>query len=141
MAEDQRLTHFLEASRIAVVATLNRDGSPQLTPNWYVYDGGRLAISTTKERLKHRNLLRDPRMSVCICSEPMAHEYAVIKGNVEIDDTDAIWPITRKIVERYVAPDGVEARLEMLRQENRVVLYLQPERVAYHQMSLPPGSR
>ena len=31
----QEITQFLAPSRIAVMATINRDGTPQLTPNWY----------------------------------------------------------------------------------------------------------
>lgn len=75
MPDDQslsELSEFLQPSHIAVVATINRDGSPQLTPNWYVWHEGRVAISTTEERLKHRNLARDGRMSLCVIEEPRA---------------------------------------------------------------------
>ena len=67
-ADLARLEKFLEPSRIAVVATIHRSGMPHLTPNWFVYEGDRIAISTTKERIKYRNLSHDPRMSVCIYS-------------------------------------------------------------------------
>jgi hypothetical protein len=33
-----------------VVTTINNDGSPHLSPNWYYYDGAQLFFVTTKER-------------------------------------------------------------------------------------------
>ena len=51
-----QLEEFLAPSRIAVVGTISPSGMPQLTPNWYVYQDGRLSFSTTKERVKYRNL-------------------------------------------------------------------------------------
>jgi PPOX class probable F420-dependent enzyme len=108
--EARRLAEFLTPSHIVVVATIGRNGMPHLTPNWYVYTHGTLMISTTKERVKYRNLSRDNRMSVCIYSEPQAQNYVTLWGHVTVRDDDSIWPDTRAIVERYVLPQGVEAR-------------------------------
>jgi PPOX class probable F420-dependent enzyme len=129
--EAQRLEAFLEPSRIVVVATIGRHGMPQLTPNWYVYTNGTLMISTTKERVKYRNLTRDNRMAVCIYSEPQAQDYVTLWGHVSIRDDDSIWPDTRAIVERYVPAQGVEARLQQLRAQNRVILDFVPERALF----------
>ena len=115
-----RLDEFLRPTMIALVATVGAGGMPQLTPNWYTFIGGKLAVSTTKERFKYRNLVRDPRLSVCVLSEPLAASYVTITGTAEIMDDDSIWPITQSIVERYVRPDGVEARMRNLRRQNRV---------------------
>ena len=129
--ERTRLAGFLAPSRIAVVATIGRDGLPQLTPNWYVYSGGRLLVSTTRQRVKYRNLVRDGRIAVCVCSEPMAEEYVTVRGRAEVRDDDSIWADTRAIVERYVEPDGVEARMETLRGEDRVIISVEPDGVVF----------
>jgi PPOX class probable F420-dependent enzyme len=129
--EARRLEAFLEPSRIVVVATIGRHGMPQLTPNWYVYTNGTLMISTTKERVKYRNLSRDNRMTVCIYSEPQAQDYVTLWGHVNIRDDDSIWPDTRAIVERYVPAQGVEARLQQLRAQNRVILDFITERALF----------
>jgi hypothetical protein len=104
---------------------------PQLTPNWYVCRGGKLLISTTKERVKYRNLVRDNRMTICIYAEPGAQDYATVWGRVTIRDDESIWPDTRAIVERYVPSEGVDARLAELRTQNRVILEFDPERVIF----------
>lgn len=131
-ADDVRcLEAFVQPSHIAVVATIGPSGTPQLTPNWYVYAHGTLMISTTKERVKYRNLSRDNRMTVCIYSAPRAQEYVTLWGRVAIREDDSIWPDTRAIVARYVPPDGVEARMQQLRTQNRVLLDFVPERVLF----------
>jgi PPOX class probable F420-dependent enzyme len=130
-AETRRLEEFLKPSHIVVVATIGRNGMPHLTPNWYVYARGTLMISTTKERVKYRNLSRDNRMSVCVYSEPQAQDYVTLWGHVGMRDDDSIWPDTRAIVERYVPPAGVEARMQQLRTQNRVIVDFTPERLLF----------
>ena len=129
--EEHRLDAFLAPSRIVVVATIGRHGMPQLTPNWYHYANSTLMISTTKERVKYRNLVRDPRMTVCIYAVPQAQDYVTLWGHASIRDDDSIWPDTRVIVERYVPPQDVEARLQQLRTQNRVIVDFTPDRVLF----------
>ena len=80
--DERRLVEFLQPSRIAVIVTIGPSGAPQLTPNWYCCTDGKLMISTTKERVKYRNLVRDNRMTVCIYAEPDAQDYATVWGRV-----------------------------------------------------------
>jgi PPOX class probable F420-dependent enzyme len=134
--EARHLEAFLTPSHIVVVATIGPSGMPQLTPNWYDYANGTLMISTTKERVKYRNLIRDNRMSVCIYSAPLAQEYTTLWGRVRIRDDESIWPDTRAIVERYVPPTGVEARMQQLRTQNRVIIDFTPERVLFRSVVL-----
>ncbi|MDP6453417.1 MAG: PPOX class F420-dependent oxidoreductase [SAR202 cluster bacterium] len=133
LTNDQRarLVEFLEPSRIVMVATIGRDGMPQVTPNWYFFDGDRVAISTTKDRMKYRNLSRDPRMTVCIASEPMAGDYVTMSGPVAIDEDDSIWPTTRSIISRYLPAERVDGMIEGMHAEGRVILWLTPEKVTF----------
>lgn len=126
-----RLENFLAPSRIAVVGTLGGTGMPQLTPNWYVYQDGGLSFSTTKERVKYRNLSRDSRISVCVYSGTLAEDYVTIRGRAVIIEDDSIWPLTRVIVERYICPGRVEERMQQLHGENRVIVTLVPESVVF----------
>ena len=63
---NQEMDLFLAESRNAIVATVNPDGFPQLTPIWFLWEDGKVFFSTTEPRLKTRNLKRDPRVSLCI---------------------------------------------------------------------------
>ena len=74
---NQEMDLFLAESRNAIVATVNPDGFPQLTPIWFVWEDGKVFFSTTEPRLKTRNLKRDPRVSLCV-DEPGPPESIVI---------------------------------------------------------------
>ncbi len=126
-----RLETFLKPSRIVIVATIGSDGAPHLTPNWYVFEDGRLSISTTKERVKYRNLSRDERVSLCICSEPLAGDYVTIWGRAKISDDESIWPVTRRISERYVPPGEIDDWMAMLRTQPRVLISVTPDKVMF----------
>lgn len=74
----QEIMADLAASHMAVLATVNRNGHPHLTPNWYRYDGQVLTFLTRKDRLKYRHLQRDQRLSVCMYDPPAALNDVVI---------------------------------------------------------------
>jgi PPOX class probable F420-dependent enzyme len=126
--DPEEITQFLAASRIALMATINRDGTPQLTPNWYYYDGKVLTFVTTRERVKYFNLSRDNRISVCICQSPLAEDYVVIKGTATISDQD-IWDDARKVIRRYVGTDQVDAYVERWKTQPRVLVTVTPRRI------------
>jgi PPOX class probable F420-dependent enzyme len=114
---------------MAVVATVHQNGTPHLTPNWYRYDGQVLTLITRKDRLKYRNLQRDHRISVCIYDAPAASNYVVISGTATCHDQD-IWDEARRIIERYRAPDEVDAYLARWKTEPRVLITVTPERIS-----------
>jgi predicted pyridoxine 5'-phosphate oxidase superfamily flavin-nucleotide-binding protein len=70
----QEITAYLAASHMAVVAAIDRNGSPHLTPKWYRYDGKVLILITRTDRLKYLNLQRDPRISMCVYDPPAADQ-------------------------------------------------------------------
>jgi PPOX class probable F420-dependent enzyme len=125
----QEITAYLAAAHIAVVATINRNGLPHLTPNWYRYDGRVLTLITRKDRLKYRNLQRDKHISVCIYDPPVASNYVVISGTAACNDQD-IWEEARRIIERYRPADQVDDYLARWKMEPRVLITVTPERIA-----------
>ena len=127
--EDQQrtLAQFLAERRNATMATTRANGSAQLTPVWYYWDGEQFLISVTKERAKYKNLVRDPRMSLCI-DDVTGYTYYVAEGTAKIRETD-IWDDTRKILVKYRGEEGGAAYLEQLKKQNRVLIVLHPTRV------------
>ena len=126
------LDEFLATSRIAIVATNSSTGFPQVTPNWFNWDGERLSISMTKDRLKYKILRYDPKMTVLIYAEPMASDYVLLRGHVKIQDDDGIWGPTRTILERHMTADEVDTYIEQMQKaEPRVLLWLTPESASH----------
>lgn len=134
---EQEIAQYLDMSHIAVMATINRNGEPHLTPNWYRYNGRVLTFVTRHDRLKCRNLQRDHRISVCVYDAPAASNYVVISGTAAIEDATSsgpeVWDEIRRIVARYVASDGVEDYIARWRTEPRVLVTVTPERISTRQ--------
>ncbi|MBM31752.1 MAG: hypothetical protein CL764_02720 [Chloroflexi bacterium] len=124
----KKIETFLNKPRIAVVSTIKKDGTSQLSPNWYIYLDGAIYISTTKKRAKYWNLLRDNRVSLCIYSEPLANDYVVIEGKCDILPKEKIFPITEEIVKLYVPVDLVLDRVAQIKKEDRVLLKIIPDK-------------
>ncbi len=129
--ETIRLREFLQSPRIGVLATVTRNGSPQISPIWYRYSDGKITMSTTKETLKCRNVRRDPRASLCVYSVPDGLEYVTLSGTATVADGDAIWEETQAIVDLYELPGQAQKRMARLRSQNRVIITLVPEKIDF----------
>ncbi|GHG88381.1 PPOX class F420-dependent oxidoreductase [Streptomyces lanatus] len=66
----------------ATVATIGRNGLPQQSVVWVTATDEGIAFSTVEGRVKHLNLLRDPRASVLITDRDNGYAYAVVRGPV-----------------------------------------------------------
>ena len=126
--EDKRTVEsFLAESRNATLATIRANGTPQLTPVWFVWDGEQFIITVTTERAKYKNLVRDARMSLCI-DDVTGFGYVTAEGEAEIREQD-IWADTRKILVKYRGEEGGAEYLERLKTEPRVLVVMKPTRM------------
>ena len=126
--EDKRTVEsFLAESRNATLATIRANGTPQLTPVWFVWDGEQFIITMTTERVKYKNLVRDARMSLCI-DDVTGFGYVTAEGKAEIREQD-IWADTRKILVKYRGEAGGAEYLERLKKEPRVLVVMKPTRM------------
>jgi PPOX class probable F420-dependent enzyme len=73
---------LLDGKNYAILATLNADGSPQTSVVWVGRDGSDLLFSTVEGRVKHRNMLRDPRVSVTVLDSADPENYVELRGRV-----------------------------------------------------------
>src|SRR5215470_14132088 len=130
-ALSEKARALLQERRFAVLGTINKDGSPQLTTMWYLLDGDVILMNTKAGRTKERNMRRDPRISICIED---GYNYVTISGTVEmIDDQQIAQRDIHRLAVRY---DGEEeARQQMEKQfskETRVTLHLKLEHTIEH---------
>jgi PPOX class probable F420-dependent enzyme len=73
---------LLDGKNYAVLATANPDGSPQTSVVWVGRDGADLLMSTIEGRVKHRNMVRDPRVSVSVIDAADPENYVELRGRV-----------------------------------------------------------
>ena len=71
---------LLDGRNYAVLATINRDGSPQTSVMWIGHDGNDLLFSTVEGRVKHRNMRRDPRVSVTVIDSSDPENYVELRA-------------------------------------------------------------
>ena len=71
---------LLDGRNYAVLATVNPDGSPQTSVIWVGRDGGDLLFSTVEGRVKHRNMLTDPRVSITVIDSADPENYVELRG-------------------------------------------------------------
>jgi hypothetical protein len=124
-----KISTFLEGKRNAILATIKQDGSPQLTPVIYRWDGEQFWVSTTKDRAKYKNILRDPRVSLCI-DDADTSTTVIAFGKARLTEEN-LWADTLKIVERYRGPEQAAAYVKSMqdKKEPRVLIVLKPEKV------------
>jgi PPOX class probable F420-dependent enzyme len=75
---------LIDGRNYAVLATVNADGSPQTSVIWVGRDGDDLLFSTVEGRLKHRNMMRDPRVSVTVIESANPENYVELRGLASI---------------------------------------------------------
>jgi PPOX class probable F420-dependent enzyme len=75
---------LVDGRNYAVLATVNPDGSPQTSVVWIGRDGADLLFSTVAGRVKHRNMLSDPRVSVTVIDSADPENYVELRGTVSM---------------------------------------------------------
>lgn len=128
---------------LGVLATIKRDGRPQLSHVNFLLDVPRrqVRMSVTDNRAKVRNLRRDPRASISVTGAD-GWSYAVLEGTVELsavarapDDAAVEGLITLyRDIRGEDHPDWDDYRQAMVR-DSRLVATLQIE----HTYGIPAG--
>ncbi|ANN14764.1 PPOX class F420-dependent enzyme [Amycolatopsis orientalis] len=116
---------LVDGKNFATVATLDADGGPQTSVVWVGLDDGDLVFSATEDRLKVRNLRRDPRASVSITDAENPYRHTQLRGTVTITpDPGKELPtgLSHKYLGQDPPPEGPEVE--------RVIVRLRVDRIA-----------
>lgn len=120
---------FLREDHVAVVSTLNKDGSPFVTMIWYLLqEDGTLIMSTPGRTQKVKNLQRDPRIAVCVGDE--ARSVSLYGTATISEDQNVVRQDLELLAARYIKDEAARApALSFFLQQGRVSLHLKPTRV------------
>jgi PPOX class probable F420-dependent enzyme len=118
--------HLFENKDFAHVATINPDGTPQVSAVWIAMDGDLITFNTAEGRVKPKNLRANPAVAISIHDQENPYESLIVQGKaVEItpdgadDDIDAL-------AKRYLGVDSYPYRQPG---EQRVIVKIEPEKV------------
>lgn len=115
---------LLQEPNFATVATVNPDGSPQLSIVWIDWDGRHVLFNTAVGRVKPRNLERDQRVSVLVIDREDGYHWVAVRGTAELTTEGADEHID-KLARKYTG-QGWQAKPG----EQRLLCSFRPEHVS-----------
>ncbi len=119
---------FLHEKVYAHVATLMKDGSPQVTPVWVDTDGEHIIINSAGPRLKVRNMQRDARVALSIAPADDPHRTMLVRGVVKDITPDTDQAHINSFSLKYRGNPVYNVR----EGETRMVIRIEPTRVIEH---------
>ncbi|WP_326689529.1 MULTISPECIES: PPOX class F420-dependent oxidoreductase [unclassified Streptomyces] len=117
----ENLKKILDGKVFVAVATIQPDGSPQVSPVWVKRDGDELLISTTVDRRKALNLRRDPRVTVLVHPPEEPYTYAELRGTATLT-TEGAQELIDELSYKYVGKSYAEFNPQSDQDAERVVV-------------------
>ena len=118
---------LLEGKNFVSVATINKDGSPQVSPVWADFDGKYVVLNSEEKRRKVRNLKRDPRVALSVYDQENPYNYIEIRGRVVEITTKGAFEHIDKLAKKYIGQDKYPWNKP---EDVRVIIKVEPEHVA-----------
>lgn len=123
---ESKVIQLLESRNLLFLATVMKDGSPQVSPVWADYENSHIMVNTAEGRIKHKNVLRDPRVAVSIVDQNNPLNMTTIRGKVVEIISDYDYKHADKLAKKYMGKDKYPFRREG---EKRIIFKIKPERV------------
>jgi len=107
MNQNEIKEFLMRGTYTAKLGTINKDGSPHITPIWFILDENDHIIFTTYfKSLKAKNLVRNTKVSICVDDQVPPFSFVIVNGIAKIMTNSRdllIW--TTKIAERYIGKE------------------------------------
>ena len=123
---NDKVIKLFSQKNLVFIATIMKDGSPQLSPVWANYHDGFILVNTAEGRIKHKNILHDPRVAVSVVSNENPLDMTTIRGIVEELIPDYNYIHADKLTQQYMNREHYPFKRE---NEQRVILKIKPEHV------------
>ncbi len=115
----EKAKKLIEAKNFSNIATLMKDGSPHVTTTWIDHDNDIVLINTTKNRVKTRNIRRDPRVAISVFNMNDPYDSLFIRGKVVEIRKEGAEEHIDKLSHKYI---GMDYR----QHGDRVILRIEP---------------
>ena len=123
----EQFADLLEGKKaFANLGTIMPDGTPQVTPVWFDWDGSHVRINSARGRVKDRNMRERAVVALAITDPDNAYRYLSIRGRVvEVTEAGADAHIDA-LAKKYLGQDRYPYRRA---DEVRVTYKIRPERL------------
>ncbi len=96
-------------TRTAKAGVVKADGTPHVTPIWFLLDGDDLVFTTHESGVKGKALLRDPRICLCVDEDSPPYAFVTLWGEATLsEDTAEVRRWATALGERYMGADRAE---------------------------------
>ena len=102
---DKFLDLIKEKKPLAALATTMPDGSPQVTPVWFDWDGKHLRVNTAKGRVKQRNMQQGSRVALAIVDPDNPYRYVQVRGRVALATESGADEHINQLAKKYLGKD------------------------------------
>jgi len=126
MEMEEKAKNLFKDKNLVFIATIMKDGSPQLSPVWADFEDGYIMVNTAQGRIKHKNVVRDSRVAVSVVSQTNPLDMTTVRGNVIEIIPDYEYVHINKLTKKYM---GIENYPFRQQGEKRIVLKIKPEKV------------
>ena len=123
---ESKVINLLNGKNLVFIATIMKDGSPQVSPVWADFEDEHIMVNTAEGRIKHKNVLRDSRVALSIVDSNNPLDMTSIKGTVVeiIPDYDYIH--ANKLTKKYLSKETYPFRRE---NEKRIIFKIKPQKI------------
>ena len=126
MQLSDKAKRLIDSKAFAHVATLNKDGSPQVSPVWIERDGDTLIVNSEQKRKKVRNLKQDGRVALSIQNPDNDYQYVEIRGKVKEITTEGGFEGIDRLSAKYTGQEKYPGNSPG---DVRVVIKIEPEHI------------
>lgn len=114
MNKEEIMKFLMFGTRTAKLSTIRKDGSPHVVPIWFVLDNNdtHIVFTTWHDSLKANNIMRDPRVSICVDDQIPPFSFVRIDGIAEINQNTPqreILAWATRIAERYMGKNNADS--------------------------------
>jgi len=124
---------IIKDKNFAFLGTIMKDGRPQVSPIWIDIDDNNniILFNTAQGRIKHKNISRDPRISLSLINKNNPYSMVTIQGTVIEQTTKGADEHIDKLAKKYLNTDRYPSHSPSVQ---RVICKIKPEKMFY----LPP---
>ena len=119
----EKYADLFEKKAFASLATVNSDGTPQVTPVWVDYDGTNVIVNSARGRRKDKNMTKNAAVSLSIMDPDNPYRYLEVRGRVAEITEDGADQHIDKMAKKYIDADKYPWRRQG---EVRVMYKIEP---------------
>jgi PPOX class probable F420-dependent enzyme len=113
-----------EKKAFAALGLVLKDGTPQVTPMWFDYDGEHFIFNTARGRVKDRIMKRKPQVAFAVQDPANPYRYVQVRGRVVSESEEGAYDQICELAMKYQGKRNYPKNPG----EQRVTYKVRPER-------------